>query len=216
MVRSTWRSWRRPARWVGATLARCCIRASLVCVLLGVLVPAGDGPGGHSLSGEGRSSSRLSGAIRGNHRRRRTGGAAPHSFDDGQPHCRPAHRRLSDALSPDRGALSGHEQQRSPQRLPGGLARQSHDGRCPLELRDGSAAAVGERRTGAGIRLTRDRRPSGVGPVEERGVRHDVRADRHRLQQATRRSGRDSAVAHRFGASAHRQARPIRRQGRDI
>ena len=37
MVRSTWRRWRRPARWVGATLARCCIRASLVCVLLGVL-----------------------------------------------------------------------------------------------------------------------------------------------------------------------------------
>ena len=37
MVRSTWRRWRRPARWVGATLARCYIRGSLVCVLLGVL-----------------------------------------------------------------------------------------------------------------------------------------------------------------------------------
>jgi hypothetical protein len=77
-------------------------------------------------------------------------------------------------------------------------------GRRAVELGDGPADQAGQRRQRARLRVAGDREPAPLGGVEERGLRHDLRAARHRLQQAPADRRRNPAKPRRpFAARVH-------------
>ena len=164
----------------------------------------------------GAGSRRLPGVVRRHHRRRQEGRQGRRLQHDRHGRRQLPDQGLPGALSRHLGRVQRHELDRGLQPLHQREGSQRRLRRRALELVDGPADQARQRRRRPRLRLARDQPPADLGGVEERGVRHDLRAARDRLQQAASVGRRDPAEPRRPAARVHDQGRQAQGQGHDL